>query len=101
MLDDRTTEYIDILPDLNEVEDEENTGSWGPFYWTSLTPSDVQPLISTAWTREVEAPWRRGRSLAVRIGGKLYTAGIWIKGKAPSEAILEEGSIDIEVLREW
>lgn len=82
-------------------EPKENTGSWGPFYWTSLEASAVQPLVSTAWTREVEEPWRRGRSLAFRIGGKLYTAGVWIKGKAPEAEILDEGSIDIEVLRSW
>lgn len=81
-------------------EHPENTKCVGPFYAAWLRPSDRQPLISTAWTHEIEEPWRSGRGLAFRIAGRLLTVGVWWRGTAPSEEEHDLG-IATEIIREW
>lgn len=55
-------------------------------------------MLSTAWTREIEPPWRRGRGVAVRTGTRLRTVGLWFRGPAPEDEIVTL-DVDAEVVR--
>ncbi len=51
---------------LTEHGNPDNLNEWRGVYAQSIPASFIQPLVSRAWTNEIEPPWRMGRGLAIR-----------------------------------
>lgn len=78
----------------------ENVSCIGRFYWSWAEPSVLQPFISKAWANETEEPWRHGRGVAIRFGGRLLMLGLW-KPSVPPDEDVHDAEFDTEVIRSW
>jgi hypothetical protein len=85
------------LPSPTSVPD--NTSCFGPLYFWRGVANPAQARISTAVTREITSPWRRGLGITVRSkAGAAHAIGLWFRGKPPrilSEAPVEKDWQDV------